>query len=111
MSETMAQNIFQSGFGSFQSIAAAKTEDIMAIPGYDSTEKADKLIGDAKALVEKFKADGVDVPKAPKAQAATEVKGGDAKSQAEERLKAELAAINKSEKTAEEAVTGTEPTE
>ncbi len=102
MSETMGQNIFQSGFGSFQSIGAAKTEDIMAIPGYDSPEKADKLIGDANALIAKYKADGVDVPKAPKAQAAVEVKGGDAKSQAEERLKAEFAAINKTE--AEETV-------
>lgn len=92
MTDTMAQNIFQSGFGSFQSIAEASTEDIMAIPGYDDPAKADKLIGDAKALVEKYQAEGIAVPTAPVKAAIVEAKG-DAKTQAEERLKAELAAL------------------
>lgn len=94
MTDTMAQNIFQSGFGSFQSIAEASTEDIMVIPGYDDPAKADKLIGDAKALVEKYQKEGIAVPTAPVKAAVVEAKG-DAKSQAEERLKAELAALNK----------------
>ena len=44
MSETMAQNILQSGFGSFQSIAGAKVEEIITIAGYDDPTKAEKLI-------------------------------------------------------------------
>jgi len=99
MTETMAQNIFQSGFGSFQSIAEASTEDIMAIPGYDAPEKAEKLISDAKALIEKFQREGIAVPTAPVKAPTTEARG-DAKSQAEERLKAELAALNKQPETA-----------
>lgn len=97
MNETMAQNIFQSGFGSFQSVATASAADIMAIPGYDNPEKAEKLIGDAKALVEKYQSEGLPIPTAP-VKAAAEKVGGDAKSQADERLRAELAALaNKSE--------------
>lgn len=92
MTETMAQNIFQSGFGSFQSIAVASTEDIMAIPGYDDPAKAEKLIGDAKATVEKYQQEGMVIPSAPVKAQAVEAKG-DAKTQAEERLKAELAAL------------------
>lgn len=96
MSETMAQNVFQSGFGSFQSLADAKAADVMAIPGYDSPEAADKLISDAKGLVEKYKKEGLPVPAAPvKIQAVTPV--GSAKSQADERLRAELAALNQQE--------------
>lgn len=96
MSETMAQNVFQSGFGSFQSLAEAKATDVMAIPGYDSPEAAAKLISDAKALIEKYKKEGLPVPAAPvKIQAVTPV--GSAKSQADERLRAELAALNQQE--------------
>lgn len=93
MSETMAQNVFQSGFGSFQSLADATVADVMLIPGYDNPELAEKLITDAKGLVEKYKTEGVPVPVAPvKAQVTAPV--GSAKSQADERLKAELAALN-----------------
>lgn len=97
MSDTMAQNIFQSGFGSFQSLAQAQPADVMAIPGYDAPEKAEKLIEDAKALVAKYEAEGVPVPSAPvKAPTAPATTGGSAKSQADERLRAELAALNAS---------------
>ncbi|MCM2281884.1 MAG: transcription termination factor NusA [Bdellovibrionaceae bacterium] len=92
MTDTMAQNIFQSGFGSFQSIAVASMEDIMAIPGYDDPAKAEKLINDAKATVEKYQQEGMSIPSAPVKAQAVEAKG-DAKTQAEERLKAELAAL------------------
>ena len=99
MTETMAQNIFQSGFGSFQSLASAPTAEVMAIPGYDTPEKADKIIGDSKALVAKYVADGTPVPKAPvKAEAIKPM--GDAKMQADERLRAELAALAKTNETA-----------
>jgi transcription termination/antitermination protein NusA len=93
MTETMAQNIFQSGFGSFSSIAAASTEDVMAIPGYDNPEKADKLIQDAKDLIAKYEAEGTPIPTAPVKDATAPKAQGDAKSQAESRLKAELAAL------------------
>lgn len=96
MSETMAQNVFQSGFGSFQSLASAKVADVMAIPGYDTTEQAEKLIADSKALIEKYKKDGIAVPAAP-VKIATVTPVGSAKSQADERLRAELAALNKQE--------------
>ncbi len=100
MTETMAQNIFQSGFGSFQSISEASLADVSAIPGYDQAERAQKLIDDTKALVTKYQAEGMTVPAAP--VKATEVKStGDAKSQADQRLKAELAALSSSDKAAE----------
>jgi N utilization substance protein A len=95
MTETMAQNIFQSGFGSFQSLATATVSDVMAIPGYDAPEKAEKLIADAKALIEKFKAEGKDVPTAP--QRAAVAPTGNSKASADERLRAELAALDQKE--------------
>ncbi len=96
MSETMAQNVFQSGFGSFQSLASAKVADVMAIPGYDTEEQAAKLIADSKALIEKYKKEGVAVPAAP-VKVATVTPVGNVKAQADERLRAELAALNKQE--------------
>jgi N utilization substance protein A len=92
MSDTMAQNIFQSGFGSFQSLATAPLADVMAIAGYDTPEKAEKLIQDSKDLIAKYAADGVPVPSAP-VKAAPEKVSGNAKSQADDRLRAELAAL------------------
>ena len=74
----------------------------MAIPGYDNPEKAQKLIDDTKALVVKYQAEGMVVPAAP--VKATEVKStGDAKSQADQRLKAELAALSSSDKAESDA--------
>ncbi len=93
MTETMAQNIFQNGFGSYASIADASFEDIMVIPGYNSPEKAMKLIQDAKDLIEKYKAEGIEAPKAPTVKSSSRPEG-DAKAQADARLKAELAALD-----------------
>ncbi len=92
MTDTMAQNIFQSGFGSFQSVAQAASEDIMTIPGYEDASKAEKLIADAKSVVEKYEREGIAVPMSPQAIAAKEMSrgSGDAKSQADLRLKVEL---------------------
>lgn len=102
MNETMAQNVFQSGFGSFQSLAEASVADVMAIPGYDTPEQAEKLIADSKALIEKYQKEGVPVPTAP-VKAASVAPVGSAKSQADERLRAELAALNKEETSGAEA--------
>jgi transcription termination factor NusA len=96
MNETMAQNIFQSGFGSFQSVAQATTEDLMTIPGYDDPDKAEKLLGEAKALVAKYEADGVPVPTAPSA-AKDSKSGNSAKEQADLLLKAELQKLDAQE--------------
>ena len=91
MTETMAQNIFQSGFGSFQALAEARVEAVNIIPGYEDKEKAQILIQEAKSLLEKYESDGREIPMAPTAEAmAVATGGGDAKSQAEALLKAEL---------------------
>ena len=92
MSETMAQNIFQSGFGSFQSLSSAKVEEIMTIPGYDDPDKAQKLIQEAAALVQKYTEQGIAVPTSPTATAKVE-SGSSAKQRAEEQLKAELSKL------------------
>lgn len=96
MNETMAQNIFQSGYGSFQSVANATVEDIMTIASYEDPDKAEKLINDAKALVEKYEKEGIPVPTSP--AAAKDAKAvGSAKEQADQRLKAELQKLEASE--------------
>lgn len=97
MSETMAQNIFQSGFSSFQAIAESAVDEVMGIAGYDTEEKARALIDSANALVEQYKAEGKEIPKAPKAAMEAHVPSGSAKSQAEERLKEELSQLKQQE--------------
>lgn len=89
MSETMAQNIFQSGFTNFQNIATAIVEEVITIPGFDDPVKAEKLIQDAKNLIEKFKADGLPIPTLQPKGVAT----SSAKEQADARLKAELSKL------------------
>lgn len=96
MNETMAQNILQSGFGSFQSLAKAKAEEIMTIPGYEEQEKAQKLISDAAALIAKYEASGTPVPTSPQLQAAKEA-ASSAKQRAEDQLKAELSKLKSDE--------------
>ncbi|MFN7730058.1 MAG: transcription termination factor NusA [Bdellovibrio sp.] len=89
LNETMAQNIFQSGFSSFPILAQAQIEEVMAVPGYDDPAKAEKLIQEAKSLVEKYQREGTPIPQSPQAQAMANAKG-DAKAQADLRLKQEL---------------------
>ncbi|MGZ3795942.1 MAG: transcription termination factor NusA [Pseudobdellovibrionaceae bacterium] len=89
MNQTMAQNIFQSGFGSFQSVANASVEEIMTIPGYDDPERAEKLIGEAKNLILKYEKEGLPIPTAPSAVKESKASGS-AKEQADLRLKQEL---------------------
>ena len=96
MNETMAQNILQSGFGSFQSLSKAAVEEIMTIPGYDDPDKAQKLISDATALIAKYVAEGKPVPTSPQAQAAKEA-GSSVKQRAEDQLKAELSKLKSDE--------------
>src|SRR6185312_9940773 len=58
MTETMAQNIYQSGFSSVQALGEADAEGVMNVPGYDDPAKAQKLVDDAKALIAQYKAEG-----------------------------------------------------
>lgn len=106
MTETMAQSIFQSGFGSFQSLAEAEVEDIMLIPGYDEQEKAEALVQEAKDLLQQYLDEGKEIPKAPVAEAAPTTTGADAKSQADQMLKEQMAALaaDESGETTEETV-------
>ncbi|MCB0386660.1 MAG: transcription termination/antitermination protein NusA, partial [Bdellovibrionales bacterium] len=105
MTQTMAQNIFQSGFGSFQALAEANVEDVMRIPGYDGDEKAQKLVDDAKALLQQYVDEGKEIPKAPVkgGQDSASEATGDAKSQAAQRLKEEMAQLEKAESGEAEA--------
>ncbi len=102
MTETMAQNIYQCGFGTFEILAHSDLENVKSIPGYDENT-ASKLIEDAKNLLQKFKdegksiptlikeEDGVDTSKGKKVPADMKLKkldkDSDAKLQAEEKLK------------------------
>lgn len=97
MTETMAQNIYQSGFGSFQSLAAAEPKDVQRIPGYEADEKASNLVQLAKQLLKKYEESGDPVPQAPKPsmEAKEALNSADAKKSAEERLKQELAQLEK----------------
>ena len=101
LSDTMAQNIYQSGFNSFKALSEASPEEVMTIPGYDDKAKAEKLIEDAKNLVRKYVDEGQPVPM-PNLAAGQNRMTGDAKAQADQRLKQEL------EKLASQAKTQTE---
>jgi N utilization substance protein A len=70
----------------------------MSIPGYDDPAKAEKLIGDAKALKEKFEKDGTAVPVSPQmiAAKAAQAAGNNAKAQADLRLKQEMEKLDNS---------------
>lgn len=97
LSETMAQNLYQSGFASLQAVAEAVVEALMEVPGYEDQEKAQRLIDEAKALIEKYKAEGKEIPKPSSGKAGGDTQAREAqashnaKSQAEERLREELA--------------------
>jgi N utilization substance protein A len=105
MSQTMAQNIFQSGYGSFQAIAEAQIEDVMKVPGYEDINRAKKLVDDSKALLAQYQQEGKAVPTAPTKTPEVQLEG-DAKSQAAQRLKEEMAQLKAQEETA-----GSEKTE
>lgn len=96
MNETMAQNIYQSGFGSFQAVAQASAEEVMGIPGYDDPAKAEKLIQEAKSLIEKYQREGTPIPTLPSAQKSTAATGT-SKEQAEQRLKEELSKLSQTD--------------
>lgn len=99
MTETMAQNIYQSGFSSVQQISHAEADQVMNIPGYDEETKAQKLIDDANALIEQYKAEGKELPtvsaKGAEGAGRQAMASQDAKSQADARLREEMAQLKK----------------
>lgn len=105
MTDTMAQNIFQSGFGSFQALAEAEVEEVTAIPGYDDQAKAQKLIDDSKGLLLKYQQEGKEIPGVTPKTTETRVETN-AKTLADQRLKEEMAQLNEAEKR--EAMKGDE---
>jgi N utilization substance protein A len=102
MNETMAQNIYQSGFNSFQALSAADIEDVMAIPGYEADEKAQKLIDEAKNVITQYTKEGKPIPTVT-ARAGFDHRSDDAKSQADQRLKEELAQLKAQTEAGEQA--------
>jgi N utilization substance protein A len=106
MNETMAQNIYQSGFKTFEEIALADVEEVAAISGYEETGKAEKLIQDAKELVAKYKSEGKSMTPAPTVtEKGAPVPSGSAKSLADLRLKAEMDRLNQQQNSAPVAET------
>ena len=99
MSDTMAQNIYQSGFSSFQALAESSVEAVASIPGYEDVAKATKLIEDAKALVEEYKREGKEIPTVAAKSGESHARDAslDAKSQAEERLREQMAQLKAEE--------------
>ena len=93
MNETMAQNIYQSGFASFKILAQASAEEVMSVPGYDDPTKAEKLIQDAKDLISKYEKEGTPIPSLPSTAKETK-SAGSSKEQAEQRLKEELSKLS-----------------
>lgn len=100
LTETMAQSISQSGFNSFQVVSTASVEEIITIAGYDDPAKAEKLIADAKALVDKYNKDGVPVPTLQPAVKAAAGTASSAKEQADARLKAEISKLDHADEQA-----------
>ena len=100
ITETMAENIFQFGISSFQELAGSSLEPVMSIPGYEQKETAQNLIRAAAKLVRQYKSENKEIPKAPPLQKAKKpaAESGDAKTQAEGRLKEALAQLEEKDK-------------
>ena len=100
MTDAMAENIYQCGISSVQEMAEASLETFMNIPGCNEQETAKKWIYKAKELTAKYKTEGKEFPKAPETKKKTLKAAGDAKAQADQKLKEELAQLSKSGKPA-----------
>jgi N utilization substance protein A len=94
MTDTLAQGLFQSGFDSFQSVSDAAIDELSGLPGFDEA-KAEQFIKAAQELVDKYSAEGIEIPKANIEVA--KMKKGSAKDDAEARLKQGLAQLNDEE--------------
>lgn len=105
VNETLAQAIYQNGFINVRDVANAPAEDLIKIPGYETTEDAQKLKDAAAAVIEKsgdLLAGAPENPEdAPKAFSADPNVTKDAKKLAEERLKAMFKEEDKKSESAE----------
>jgi len=102
ITDVQAQNIFQAGFASFQDIADAAVMEIQNIPGYDDEDKARKLIEDCQALLEKYEESGEAIPTAPVGAEAKDIVSNIARSSADQRLKEQLAQLEKEQASGSE---------
>ncbi|MES2769539.1 MAG: transcription termination factor NusA [Bdellovibrionota bacterium] len=102
LTDTQAQNIYQAGFVSFQDIADAAVAELQVIPGFDKDTVAEKLLKDSQGLLKKYEDSGEAIPAAPvSTEGSKEVVSQMAKSSADQRLKEELAALEKNGSTKE----------
>ncbi|MCM2323446.1 MAG: transcription termination factor NusA [Oligoflexia bacterium] len=53
INETLAQAIYQAGYFNVRQVAEATIENLMKVPGFDTTESAEKLKAGAASVVEK----------------------------------------------------------
>lgn len=97
MNETLAQSLYQSGYGTFAEVAESTVAEIQSIPGYNALEKAEALIKASKELVEQYKREGKEIPKAPTGKLSEDKSMSSAKSAAESRLREELEQLKKTE--------------
>ena len=107
MSDTMAHNLFQSGFGSLELLSQSDAEMVMQIPGYEEEEAATALIEKSKVAYAQYLKEEAEKPAEEKeAEGATAVaaaavatvpkkaEGKDAKSLADARLKEQMAELD-----------------
>ena len=96
MTETKAQSLVQYGFTHLEQLVAAK--DLQNIPGFEDPESSQKIIQSAKELLEKYKAEGKELPKWSDSQQEKKPLSSSLKEQAEEILKRELAQLESGKK-------------
>jgi len=113
MSETMAHNLFQSGFGSLEILSQTDIETLMHIPGYEEEEAASGLISKAKVAYAAYLKEEAEKPEEEKTAEAeakkteavvpqkTTASGKDAKSLADERLKEQMAELDSTDVAAD----------
>lgn len=101
ITETQAQNIYQAGFVSFQDVADAAVVELQTIPGFEKEAVAEKLLNDSQALLKKYEDSGEAIPTAPVGTEGKDVVSAIAKSSADQRLKEELAALEKNNSSEE----------
>lgn len=100
MTDTMAQNLFQSGFGSLETLVHAPLEIVMTVPGYENEETATALVENAKEALARVQVENENKGEqadAPSIEVVPNAAPKDAKSLAEERLKEELAGLDSAE--------------
>lgn len=91
MTETMAQNFYQSGYPSFQELAKASLDMITKVPGYEKQEDANKVIQEARKLCEYYK--DKEIPQKYPKKTSEPDKATSAHSEAERKLKEEISKL------------------